>query len=221
MYCAVIGDIISSKLIKEREKTQDNLKKILDEINLKYDSLIAARFTITLGDEFQGLMRSPDKLIEAIDIIKSKIYPVRLRIGIGIGSIDTKIDKNAALGADGSAYHNAREAISSIKQSKHRYQQPQHGIKLCSGELHDYFEDELFNSIFVLCNSIENNWTDKQRNLVWDTQFYQKTQRELAKEYGINQSSIQRRLKASNYYAYKYAIDNIQNSLIVKWEKYR
>ena len=150
-------------------------------------------------------MLKPDKLIEIVAKIKAKLYPVKLRIGIGIGQIDTIIDTKVALGADGPVYHNARQAVASMKESKHKYQEPIYGIKLCSGLLLDYSEDELINSVFVLCNSVESNWSDKQRNLIWDSMFSQKNQRELAKEYAINQSSIQRRLKLSNYYAYKYA----------------
>ena len=55
-YIAIIGDIKNSKKIVDRGAIQEHLKKILDNINLKYSDCIASKFTITLGDEFQGLL---------------------------------------------------------------------------------------------------------------------------------------------------------------------
>ena len=219
MYCAIIADIINSKSIKERKAFQESLEKILFAINKEYEIYIASEFMITLGDEFQGLLSSPDKLIEITDKIKLKLFPVNLRIGVGIGTIETDIKRSLPIGADGPAYYNARYALSSIKEKKNKYQQPSHGIVLSSGKLKDHFSDDLINSIFVLCNSLENSWTNKQRDLVLSQLHNEKTQREIAKELDLNQSSVQRRLKAASYYAYKYAKDMAQNSLNEKWGK--
>ena len=56
MYFAIIGDIIASKTISNRSEVQNHLKRILDQVNEEYKSNIASRFSITLGDEFQGLL---------------------------------------------------------------------------------------------------------------------------------------------------------------------
>ncbi len=63
MYCAIIGDLINSKEIKNRKELQENLKLLLKNINNKYNC-IETDFTITLGDEFQAL------LIIQYDILK-------------------------------------------------------------------------------------------------------------------------------------------------------
>ena len=45
MYYAIIGDIKNSKEIDNRYEVQNKLKKILDDINLKYKSDIKHRCT--------------------------------------------------------------------------------------------------------------------------------------------------------------------------------
>ena len=109
MYYAIIGDIIQSKELANRMEIQTKLNSILNEINKRYADEIAANFIITLGDEFQGLLSNPSNLFDIIDTIKFEMYPVRIRFGIGIGSIDTEVNSEMALGADGPAYHYARK----------------------------------------------------------------------------------------------------------------
>ena len=80
-YIAIIGDIKNSKKIVDRGAFQEHLKKILDNINLKYSDCIASKFTITLGDEFQGLLTTGNNIMEIIQYIKKEIYPVKIRFG--------------------------------------------------------------------------------------------------------------------------------------------
>ena len=119
MYCAIIGDIVDSKKIKNRAEIQTKLENVLLAINKKYEIDIAANFVITLGDEFQGLLKLPKNLTRIIEQIKMELYPIKLRFGAGIGEIYTEINPKIAIGADGPAYHNAREAIEIIQKNKH------------------------------------------------------------------------------------------------------
>ncbi len=62
----------------------------MDYINTKYHSVIAAKFTITLGDEFQGLLSSPEVLMDIVDYIKVHLHPIKVRFGIGFGDMSTE-----------------------------------------------------------------------------------------------------------------------------------
>lgn len=55
-FIVVIGDICGSKHLNNRKEIQDKLREILNKINNKYKLDIVAKFVITLGDEFQGLL---------------------------------------------------------------------------------------------------------------------------------------------------------------------
>ena len=60
-YIAIIGDIKNSKELEDRKNIQVKLKTVLNEVNEKYKLVISAKFMITLGDEFQGLLCSAER----------------------------------------------------------------------------------------------------------------------------------------------------------------
>jgi len=108
LYCAIIGDIVKSKKLKEyRDEVQRKFKKVIAEINenSKYRSCIESRFTVTLGDEFQGLLNDAAITYEIIQDIKEKMKPIDMVFGVGIGTMDTPFEKDIAIGSDGPVYH--------------------------------------------------------------------------------------------------------------------
>lgn len=209
MYCAVIGDIVKSKEIKDRPGAQDRLRKILEHINREFDNLIASNFMITLGDEFQGLLKTPEKLLEIIERIKMKMYPVRIRFGIGIGDINTGIQRNLPFGADGPAYHNARQMVEEIKNNEKSKLRSDADIMIRS---QNDSIDRLVNVSLALCSFIEKKWTDKQREVILNYLSVD-SQTKTAKMLGVFQSTVQRALSTSGFYNYLYAKREIQNAL--------
>lgn len=117
-YYAIIGDIKRSKKIENRCKIQEKLKKILDNVNSIYNNDISAKFLITLGDEFQGLLEITAPILEIIKYIQREIYPIKLRFGVGIGNVSTLINHEAAIGADGPAFYAAREMIEFLREQE-------------------------------------------------------------------------------------------------------
>lgn len=117
-YYAIIGDIKRSKKIENRCEIQEKLKKILDNVNSIYNNDISAKFLITLGDEFQGLLEITAPILEIIKYIQREIYPIKLRFGVGIGNVSTLINHEAAIGADGSAFYAAREMIEFLREQE-------------------------------------------------------------------------------------------------------
>ena len=190
-FIAIIGDIRDSRDLESRKDTQQKLKKILYEINERYSDDITSKFLITLGDEFQGLLSNGKNLINIIQEIKIKIYPVEIRFGVGIGKITTEINTEMALGADGPGYYNARRAIELLKENEKKNKKVVSDI---------YIEDEnkkrvvLINTIFELIKVIEENWTERQRDIIWDMMQYKDTQKNVAMRNGITQSSVNKML---------------------------
>ena len=118
-YLAIIGDIVDSKKItgEQRKQVQYRLETTLDSVNQLYRDYIVSDFLITLGDEFQGLLRpnAPlyeiiSRVVEGINAERYKEKFVEVRFGIGLGRILTDI-KRVALGMDGPAFHYARNAL--------------------------------------------------------------------------------------------------------------
>lgn len=111
---AIIGDIIKSKELEDRGQVQKKLNDIINRINLNYQPAIASLFSITLGDEFQGLLSSGMRCIQILDELSFFMYPVKFRFGLGIGEITTEINTQRAIGADGPAFWAARKAINYV-----------------------------------------------------------------------------------------------------------
>lgn len=217
MYCAVIGDIIESKKIERRSEVQAKLKKTLDEVNEMFREDIASKFTITLGDEFQGLLKGPDALLNIIEKIKVEMYPQKIRFGIGIGDIYTEINREMAIGADGPAYHNARKMLGEIKKAERSKVKKDAEIMICSQHEKNIGVDGLINAAFSLCSYIEKKWTGRQREVIFDYIRHGDNQRKAAGRFGVTQSTIQRILKNSGFYNYLHAKEAIQDFLIKYW----
>lgn len=116
-YLILIADIESSKEIREkdREELQKALQEVLERLNKENESL-ASPYTITLGDEFQAVLKSADRLFIDIFTILAALHPVSVRFSLGIGSVATPINKEQAIGMDGPAFHEAREGIQQLKE---------------------------------------------------------------------------------------------------------
>ena len=83
-YVAIIGDIVDSKKIKDRKAMQQKFKNLLTDINMKYSEDIASKFTIILGDEFQGLLKNRSHIMKIICEIEMAMTPIELRFGMVI-----------------------------------------------------------------------------------------------------------------------------------------
>lgn len=211
-YLAIIGDIKDSKKLKNRKSIQEKLKNTLKTINEKYPKNIASKFTITLGDEFQGLLFNGVKVIPIITEIEQEMYPIEIRFGIGIGKISTFIDREIAIGADGPGYYKAREALEHLKQSEQKKQTAKADIRIeAAGGPHKALE--LINTIFSLMTAIKDSWSDRQRETIWNMQKYQDSQTKAATRLGITQPSVQKNLAKGNYYTYQDAQKVVQEFL--------
>lgn len=211
-YIAIIGDIKNSKELEDRKGTQIKLCAVLNDINEKYKSVISAKFMITLGDEFQGLLCNGEGVLDIIEEIQREMYPVEIRFGVGVGQITTEINAEMAIGADGPGYYKAREAIETLKHSEYRNKTQAANIRI------EVENDEnsiaiMLNTIFSLIAVIQNNWSERQREIVWTYEKYGGSQSECAERLSVSQSSVQRSLINGNYYAYKDAKETVNTVL--------
>lgn len=202
MLIAIIGDLIKSKGIKDRDLVQSKLRNILETVNRNYASMIASDFTITLGDEFQGVLKQGPMILEMLDRIKFEMKPVEIRFGIGIGEISTKIFRDNSLGADGFAYWNAREAINALKENN----------DYATSKVFVVAEKEkqwlnVMNESLRMCDYLESKWRGSQlefmcrmiQNYGYDIDIKQKT---IAINFGMSNQMINKKIQNTGYYNY-------------------
>lgn len=221
MYLALIADVIDSKMVQERFDLQKQLEKTLQTMNELFGEFIASNFTLTLGDEFQGLLKVDAPVFQIIDTLRSELTPTQLRFGIGLGEIVTDIDPLQSIGADGPAYWNARAAINLVHQ-KNDYGNTQ--IYFSSGkEKQDFF----VNALIASGEAIRSGWRGSQEEILLDLLkrcVYSEnfSQQDLAQSLAINPSALSKRLKSSSIRVYlrgrAAALANIQS--LAKGEAY-
>ena len=201
MYLALIADVIDSKMVQERLDLQKQVGKTLQKMNELFGDYLASRFTLTLGDEFQALLKVDAPIFQIIDTLRSELTPTQLRFGIGLGEIVTAIDPLQSVGADGPAYWNARAAINFVHQ-KNDYGNTQ--IYFSSGkENKDFF----VNALIASGEAIRSGWRDSQEEIllnllkrsVYSESF---SQQDLAQSLAINPSALSKRLKSSSIRVY-------------------
>ncbi|HHU04360.1 MAG TPA: hypothetical protein GXZ81_05020 [Fastidiosipila sp.] len=211
-YVAIIGDLQDSRQLEDRLQVQEKLKATLNFINESYSADIASKFTITLGDEFQGLLNNGANIMSIIAVIQHRMQPVNIRFGIGVGDVTTTINRDLAIGADGPAYYKARQAIDHLKSSSKRHGVPKADIRLeVDGK--DQGTVMLLNTILVLLTTIKSSWTDRQREIIWDMLEHNDSQTAVGDRLGIKQSSVHKSLSGANFNTYREALLQVEEVL--------
>jgi len=217
MYCAIIGDIMYSQesLPPERDIMQRKLEHLLDDVNKRFSEHISANFCITLGDEFQGLLHESACCLPVIWQIIMGMYPVKIRFGIGIGDIYTAIDPAKALGADGSAYHFARKAVTALKSSEPAAKFPAPGaspvimVRFETGAA----DTALLNLSCGFIQGIMSKWSEKQWKTIKALIENGYRQKDAADYLGLAESTVSRNLQAARYWEYHNILSEISSYL--------
>lgn len=155
-YIAVIADMVRSRDLpsSQRRLLQKQFGILIDRLNQNYRKAIAAKFVITLGDEFQGVLHSASLIPDLIWQLEQDFPGRELRVGIGFGTLDTPLQK-AAINIDGPVLHAARAAIETAKKAK-----AMGGVFRGFGEL-----DDILNGIARILRFHRSCWTPAQRSI--------------------------------------------------------
>lgn len=213
MYIAIISDLIGSRELADRNKAQQALHSTLEQCNENFKDELAARFTITVGDEFQGLLKPEANPFHILDWIEFHLETLNFRSGIGIGEITTDIIEDRALGADGSAFWNAREAISSV-HDHNDYGAVRTRVEGISTDV-----DSLVNDLLAATDMIKSGWTTLQRETfrelldlgIYDARFEQKS---IAESLEISDVALYKRLRSSQMKLYLRSRGTLHRTLI-------
>ena len=155
-YFILMADIIAS-----REKDQNELmidfKNIVNKINNTFREQLLSPLTITLGDEFQCVIKDLSSSTEIIIAIEELIFKnnltFKLRYILNQGIIETKINPSIAYEMLGSGLTDARIALNKSKNQK---------IKFIV-KIDDLKKSEILNNAFLIFENITSKW-DAQKD---------------------------------------------------------
>lgn len=185
-YYVITADIISSR---KQVNAAAQAEKGLAALNTRYRPELTAEFTLYRGDEIQGAFRDTVDLVRLTRHLRFHLPGLRLRLGVGAGTINAGLDKKYAWQMDGSAFHYSRAALEQIKGSRA-------AATRFAGEREDQWN--LFNVFYALIDAIENRWSTKQWEAV-DAYERAGTYEAAAAKLGISPQSVAKRCRAASW----------------------
>ncbi|MCL6614031.1 MAG: SatD family protein [Firmicutes bacterium] len=193
LYAAIKGDLIASRRQADRQSVQNNLLAAVEEANEKFARLIVAKFVVTHGDEFQGLLdiAGAAHLMAVYEFFAVRLHPVRHRLALGVGEVATALQP-LAIAMDGPAWHLAKSALDEAIDK---------GLTLRVA-LPSAFLTKQTNLLLRALGEIESTWRPSHYK-VMALIGQGRSQEQAAKELRITQGAVSQRLKHARWRTYQ------------------
>jgi len=188
-HAVLTGDIVGSRKAPDRQALQEALRRLLAELNDTFGDIVEVPFSISVGDEFQGVAAPDGRLVRLIDAMQRTLHPVRVRVGVGIGAVSTDFASRSQE-MDGPAFLFAREALDLAKA-----QTPQ--AWLCFRTADEAF-DLAANGIALLLGLVKERWKPLHwsraalKDKGWNVE-------RIAEHEGVTQASVSNSLHKAGY----------------------
>lgn len=156
--------------------------------------------TITLGDEFQSVVKNLESGFLMANSIRLNLLlkKISMRFSIGEVKIEKKmINKSKSWNMIGPGFAEAREILNN-KQDSNLYR----FNFLLNANKEIKIIEELLNSLGNSLTVIEENWTENQKNIIYEFQKKEINISEFAKKIKKSRSTIHSTFKSANYDQY-------------------
>lgn len=190
----LMGDIIGSR---EGDQTllQQNFAKLIEKVNKDYSTSFESPLTITLGDEFQGVVTSAKEAGEVVIALEEYRWDldveILIRYSLGLGEISTPINPKIAYGMLGSGLSEVREALVEMKQEEDRM--------MISGTIAKKSQMALAMNIFL---EMQEEWKWRDRQII-SGYFHYRDYKKVAEVLNKDVSLIWRRFKSLGFESYR------------------
>lgn len=120
----LMADIVGSSKRKGKALMND-FKIAVAWVNKRDKTHIASPLTITLGDEFQGVVKNTHSALQIVFDLEQYLMrqenPFKLRYVVHEGKIETKLNRKNAYEMLGPGLTHAREELVALKSSRNRF----------------------------------------------------------------------------------------------------
>lgn len=180
----LLGDVISSRQIIDREKFQDKFEETLKKINVEYVDDIFADFKILKGiDEIGSVLSNISNVYKMMDEILEQLHPNLIRFVLIFDYIDAGMESLDISKMDGPAFHKASDTMNTLKKSKLMFE-------MCVG---DNMIDAAIAGQINLILLTKKNWSLKQHQIVREYKSIN-NQDDVAIKLGITQQAVSKTL---------------------------
>jgi hypothetical protein len=152
----LMADLVDSEQHDDPERLHAIFNAAIDRENARLTDDMASPLTITLGDEFQGLLTS---LVAAAGVARDIRFDlmrqdIDCRFVIGLVDLKTPLNRERAWNMMGPGFASARERLGDKRSaSRYRFSLPQ-----------DALLETLLEAIGASLSAIERNWSTIQRD---------------------------------------------------------
>ena len=154
MYIVLTGDIRGSSKVDDRRELADRLVDLCAHLNRYFASNIVVKFKVVSGDGIQGLLALDTNIFKLAYYVRAVIFPYYMRLGFGVGGIDTAIDEDISK-MDGECFSFSSRAVDEVKRQNI-------GIQFNS-KFH--YLNSLLNSLCVLQDAVLSKLTELQNDV--------------------------------------------------------
>ena len=186
-YYILMGDVIRSRDYELKELGR-NLKDLVRSANEDLSDKTLSPYTVTLGDEFQGVTRSLSSGIETLfyfeELRLAKRFDFKLQYVLHFGEIETEINPETSYGMLGKGLAQARNKLAEKKRDRKRF-----NFSLVDPEL-----SLQLNRLFEVMDGITGRWKKDDFTLLLDM-INNENDREVGEKHSKDRSQIYRRRK--------------------------
>ena len=185
----MLGDLFSSRQIKNSEELQKKLENSFKKINNIYAKDIYAEFKVLKGvDEIGGVLLNIQHVYDIIDIISDEICPNLMRFVLVLDNIDDSLETKNITKMSGVAFHKASDMMNKLKKSNLTVD-----IALYNKSL-----DKILTDVINLIRSVKKDWSETKRQIFKE---YKETgnQYKVAEKVGITQQAVSKNLDHMNW----------------------
>ncbi|PZX54115.1 SatD family protein [Algoriphagus chordae] len=190
----VMGDVIKSS-DADQVTLQKNFAELIKMVNESFREELASPLTITLGDEFQGIVKSPEDVAFVLVALEEYRWqldiPVLIRYSVTLGEIDTEINPKIAYGMLGAGLAEAREALVDMKSAEDRL--------VINGDFPRKREMSLSLNLLL---ELQEQWKWRDRDIIAGY-FKFKDYKKVAKHLDKDVSLMWRRFKSLDFTSYQ------------------
>ncbi|MCE7057629.1 SatD family protein [Algoriphagus sp. AGSA1] len=190
----IMGDVVNSSNA-DQIALQKNFAQLIKMINESFKEELASPLTITLGDEFQGIVKSPEDVafvLVALEEYRWRLeLPILMRYSVTLGEIDTEINPVIAYGMLGSGLMEAREALVEMKSAEDRL--------VLNGDFPRKRQMALSLNLLL---ELQEQWKWKDRDII-NGYFLYKDYKKVAEVLGKDISLMWRRFKSLDFTSYQ------------------
>jgi hypothetical protein len=201
-----MGDIVNSEEFESQSKLHAIFNDVVARCNARHAETIESPLTITLGDEFQGIVRSLSAALAIVSNIRIGLLTsgIECRFVIGTIVLETEINRETAWNMMGSGLSKARDKLN-IKTDENAYR-----FSFPEKPIYELLLDE----IGVAVTTTERSWTPTQlRYVALERQKGEQTNIDVAKKAGTSARNLYKVLRAANYRSYSHQVNAMERAL--------